>query len=131
MLQFAWISRYVVSSHKTIIICVRPYVSRELFGWGRVYNFFVGGWRRDWFWKGAPTYITKDKVHGYDVALNLSFYADREEFFLRRWVCLEHQLLMKEKIKPGDTVIDVGANRGSFSSPASRLGRRHQPRHLL
>ena len=49
--------------YKAIIVCVRPYVSRELFGWGRVYNFFVGGWRRDWFWKGAPTYIIKDKMH--------------------------------------------------------------------
>src|SRR5262245_46170799 len=92
--------------HEMLIACVRPYVVSERYGWGRVYNLAIGGYRRDWFWKGAGTKRIKDKMHGYEVDLDISYWSDREHFFLGRWVSLEHQLLMREVVKPGDTVFD-------------------------
>jgi FkbM family methyltransferase len=53
--------------------------------------------------------------------LNLAEWSDRSTYFLERWYDLETQLLMKAFIRAGDTVIDVGANRGMFALTASHL----------
>jgi FkbM family methyltransferase len=55
------------------------------------------------------------------VELDLSNWSDRSYYFLGRWYDLEKQLLIAELVEPGDTVVDVGANRGSFALAASRL----------
>jgi FkbM family methyltransferase len=104
-----------------IVLSARPYVSRELPGWGRVYDAMVGGYRRDWLWSTAPTKTIRGKRHGYSMRLDLSKWADRSAFFLGRWYDLNTQLLMSDLIAPGDTVVDVGANRGMFALVASRL----------
>jgi len=106
---------------KIIILIVRPYVVREYVGWGKVYSAFVGDYRRDWFWNDSPIKSIRGKLHGYTMHLDLSKWSDRSTYFLGRWYDLEMQLFLSDLIKRGDTVIDVGANRGMFALAASRL----------
>jgi hypothetical protein len=103
-----------------IILVVRPYVARELPGWGRVYTF-VGDYSRDWLWAAAPVKTMRGKLHGYDMKLDLSKWSDRSAFFLGRWYGLPAQLLVADLLKQGDVVVDVGANRGMFALMASRV----------
>ena len=103
-----------------IILTVRPYVIRELPGWGKLYAF-VAGHTRDWLWAGAPVKTIRGKLHGYVLQLDLSKWSDRSTYFLGRWYDLEIQLFMADMIGPGDTVVDIGANRGNFALAASRL----------
>ena len=111
------ISRLIQS---IIILTTRPYISRELLGWGRILNF-VGGYRRDWLWTTAPARTIRGKRHGYLMRLNLAEWPDRSTYFLGRWYDLETQLPMGAFISPGDVVIDVGSNRGMFALVASHL----------
>jgi FkbM family methyltransferase len=55
------------------------------------------------------------------VELDLSNWSDRSYYFLGRWYDLEMQLLMAELVEPGETIVDVGANRGAFALAASRV----------
>jgi FkbM family methyltransferase len=109
-----------MSIQNIIIWTTRPYISRERLGWGKLFEF-VGGWRRDWLWATAPVRTIRGKVHGYLMHLNLTEWPDRSTYFLERWYDLEAHLLMKTFIRPGDTVIDVGANRGMFALTACHL----------
>ena len=104
-----------------IILIVRPYVFRELPGWGRLYAAFVGDYRRNWFWAGAGIKSICGKQHGYVMRLDLSKWPDRIAYFLGRWYDLRTQLLLPDLIRLGDTIVDVGANRGMFTLVASRL----------
>jgi FkbM family methyltransferase len=106
---------------KIIILVAKPYISRELPGWGRVYSIFVGDYRRDSLWRDAQEKIIRGKFNNYLMHLNLAHWADRSAFFLNRWYELETQLFMKDIIQPGDTVVDIGANRGMFTLYASHL----------
>lgn len=101
-----------------IISTTRPYISRELHGWDKVLRLFE---YRDWLWAGATAKPIRSKLNGYVMHLNLEEWADRKTYFLGRWDDLETQLLMRELICPGDTVVDVGANRGMFALCASHL----------
>jgi len=104
-----------------IIALARPYVSRELPGWGKIYRSLVGAYERDWFWQGAPIKQSRGKLHGYVQHLALSEWPARANYFLRRWYDLELQLLIIDTLRRGDTVIDVGAHCGDFALLASRL----------
>ena len=104
-----------------ITMIVRPYVVREFPGWGKVYATLVGDYKRDWLWVAASTKIMRGKVHGYVMHLNVSQWPDRSTYFLGRWHDLEMQLLQRDLIKQGDTIVDVGAHRGDFALVASRL----------
>lgn len=104
-----------------IILIVRPYVMREFLGWGKVYAALVGDYKRDWLWIGGPIKTIRGKLHGYIMHLDLSKWSDRSTYFLGRWSDLEMQLFVNDLIKQGDTVVDVGANRGGLSLLASRL----------
>src|SRR4051812_38148301 len=105
---------------KFVILMVRPYVVRELPGWGKIYAF-VGDYRRDWLWSAAPIMTIRGKLHGHVMHLDLSKWSDRSAYFLGRWYDLAMQLLMSDLIKRGDVVLDVGANRGMFALAASHL----------
>src|SRR5262245_43203816 len=105
----------------TIIGLVRPYVIRELFGWGKAYAAFAGDYRRDWLWRNAPIKTIRGKLHGQIMHLDLSKWSDRSAYFLGRWYELGIQLLVSDVLKTGETVVDVGANRGMFAIIASRL----------
>jgi len=109
-----------------IIGLARPYILRELPGWGYVYRWAVGGdQRRQWFWAEAPRRTVRGKLHGFDMELDLSNRTDRSTYFLGRWIDLQNQLFILDVIEPGNTVVDVSAHRGSFALLASRLvGRR-------
>lgn len=111
---------------RLIIGLARPYILRELPAWGYVYRWAVGDeLQRDWLWAGAPVCTVRGKLHGFEMTLDLSHWSDRSTFFLGRWIDLHNQLFMRDLLEPGDTVVDVGAHRGSFALLASRLvGRR-------
>ena len=98
----------------------RPYISRELPGWGHVYSHLVGSYQRNWLWKGAGERTIRDKRNQYLVTLDLEWWADRLAFFLGRWSDLGTLSLIDAVAKPGDVVIDIGANRGFFALAASR-----------
>lgn len=104
-----------------IIVFVRPYVVRELPGWGKLYAAIVGDYRRNWLWAGAQTKTIRGKMHGYLMHLNLSSWPDRLTYFLGRWYDLDMQLFINDLIRHGDTVVDVGAHRGDFALVASHL----------
>ena len=100
-----------------IILIVRPYVIRELPGWGKVRNLIE--W--DWLWTDAPVKTIREKMYGNLMQLNLSKWSDRSDYFLGRWYDLEMQLLINNLVKSGETVVDVGAHRGEFALAASRV----------
>ena len=102
-----------------IISVVRPYVIRELPGWGKLTPCI--DYRFDWIWIGAPVKLIREKIHGSLIRLDLSTWADRSYYFLGRWYDLEMQLLLSGTIISGDTVVDVGANRGAFALAASHV----------
>ena len=99
---------------------VRPYVSRELPGWGYLYRFFVGSFQNDRLWKGQPERWVRGKLHGYEMPLDISGWSNRGTYFLRRFYDLPTQLLVQDCLKSGDTFIDIGANEGMISLGASR-----------
>jgi FkbM family methyltransferase len=103
-----------------IISTVRPYVVRELPGWGKFYVAFLS-YKRDWLWRGAAVRAMRGKIHGYTMHLELTHWPDRLTYFLGRWYDLDTQLFLADVIKAGDTVIDVGANRGNFALACVRL----------
>ncbi len=119
-------TRVVESMQALIIGLARPYILRELPGWGYVYRWAVGDERqREWFWAEAPSLTVRGKLHGFEMKLDLSHWSDRSTFFLGRWIDLHNQLFMLDLLEPGNTVVDVSAHRGSFALVASRLvGRR-------
>jgi FkbM family methyltransferase len=108
--------RFRNAIQKILILVLRPYVSRELPGWGKL--FFLS-YRWDWLWRDAPVKKIHDKRYGHSIEVDLSTWSDRSYYFLGRWYDLEIQLLVDDLIKPGETVVDVGANRGSFALAAS------------
>ncbi len=97
---------------------MRPYISHEFPGWGKVYTRFVGSYENDTFWQGADKQIIRGKRHGYLMNLDLSRWSERMAFFLKRWYDLPTQLLIDEAIKPNDNVVDIGANIGMFTLAA-------------
>jgi FkbM family methyltransferase len=90
-------------------------------GWGILYDLAVGSYRRDWFWSNSAPKIIQNKITGYITELDISRWADRQHYFLGRWHDLEAQLLLKQVIRSGDLIIDVGANRGNFTMVAASL----------
>ncbi len=102
-----------------IIAIVRPYVIRELPGWGTLNSCVDYRW--NWLWAGAPVKTIRDKRHGNLVRLDLSSWSDRSYYFLGRWYDLESQLLIADVVRTGETIVDVGANRGNFALAASHV----------
>jgi FkbM family methyltransferase len=102
-------------------LMAKHYVTAEGPGWGYVYRMFVGHAERDWLWRGAPTVTSTDKNTGYIIRRDLSWWSDRLSYFLGRWYSLEIPIVTKDLVGAGDTVIDIGANRGDFALCASTL----------
>lgn len=112
-------------AQNVISALVRPYVHHELPGWGKIYGLAIGGPARDWLWANPAERVIREKITGRLVRLDISRWPDRSLYFLGRWYSLETQLLIERFIRPGDTVVDVGANRGLFAfAAAHRAGRR-------
>jgi FkbM family methyltransferase len=102
-------------------VVAKPYISRELPGWGKVSKLLVGDWQRDWVWEGHPKVTIKNKVYGYETTLDISRWSDRATYFLGRWYDLQAQMLLHKVVEPGNTVVDIGANRGSFTFAAASI----------
>jgi len=102
-----------------ISFLVRPYIAAELPGWGKVYNAFVGGYKKNGEWAEAGPTVIRDKRNGMHRIVDLREWADRSLFFLRRWYDLEAALLIEHIVKPGDHLLDVGANYGHFTMAAA------------
>lgn len=98
---------------------VRPYIAHELPGWGHVYRVFVGSYESNRAWENAGPRLVRDKICGYYRIADLREWADRSLFFLKRWYDLTTSLLVQDLVRPGQAVVDVGANYGHFSMAAA------------
>jgi len=103
---------------ETIILTFRPLISREVWAWGKIYQIFVGDYRRNWFWQDARNRKVRGKLNNLLMDLDISQWSERAAFFLGRWYELETQKLLKKVLHSGDEVVDVGANIGMFSLAA-------------
>lgn len=104
-----------------IMAAVRPYTMRELPGWGRLYGLLIGGYRQNRRWAGfAPRWV-RGKLHGYDMLIDLASWSNRETYFLGRFYDAPNQLLIKALVKPGETVVDIGANEGMITLVAAQV----------
>lgn len=98
---------------------IRPYIRRELPGWGKLYKAFVGGYEKNANWSEAAPRIIRDKRCGYYRVLNIREWADRSLYFLGRWYDLPTALAAEAALRPGDRVADVGGNYGHFTMAAA------------
>jgi FkbM family methyltransferase len=101
-----------------------PIIRREIPGWGKIAAIFsIFGAEKSGSWNSAPWMTVRGKWHGYDMDLNLADWSERQTWFLARYHELDLQLLMNACLRPGDRVIDVGANIGMLSLHAAwRVG---------
>ena len=106
---------------RAIVGLVRPYVVRELPGWGHVYGRFVGSYQSNEFWESAQPRVIRDKRYGMLRLVDLREWADRIFFFLGRWYDLETQLVLDLVAREGEVILDVGANYGHFALSAAAL----------
>jgi FkbM family methyltransferase len=85
--------------------------------------FSIFGAEKNGNWDSAPWLSVRGKWHGYEMHLNLADWSERQTWFLARYHELDLQLLMNACLRPGDRVIDVGANIGMLSLHAAwRVG---------
>jgi len=103
------------------ITFIRPFIRREVPGWGKLYDAFVGDYRNDDMWAFTTPVILRDKRYDMIRILDLRKWSDRSFYFLDRWYDLPTQLVMDAFIKKGDHVLDVGANFGHFALGAASL----------
>ena len=97
-----------------------PYVRAEMPGWGKVMRWFG---IRGPSWEGAPTKIIRGKRHGLLMELDLSHWSERYTYFLGRYHETAVLELLAAIVRPGDRVVDVGANIGMISLEfAARVG---------
>lgn len=96
------------------------YVRYELPGWGKVYDRFIGGWRKESEWRKAAPKIFKNKINDYWFITDLSEWPDRAAYFLKRWYDLPLARTVTALVDPGDSVLDVGANYGHFALHAAK-----------
>jgi FkbM family methyltransferase len=104
-----------------VIALARPYIRRELPGWGVLYRLLVGAYERDWLWQDEPERWVRGKLHGHEMSVRIGGWSNRSTFFLERFYDLPTQLLLQQELREGDLFVDVGANEGMITLLASRL----------
>jgi FkbM family methyltransferase len=107
--------------NRSMMVLAKPYIYRELPGWGYVYRTLIGGYQRNAAWADSRPQWMRGKLHGYEIPLNLHSWTNREFFFLGRYFDVGNQFLLKAAIAPGDTVVDIGANEGMIAMMAARV----------
>lgn len=104
-----------------VIGLARPYIKRELPGWGYLYRSVVGSFEKDWIWRGERERWVRGKLHGYEMSVRIDGWSNRHTFFLERFYDLPTQLLLIKVLRNGDTFVDVGANEGMMTLLGSKL----------
>ena len=102
---------------------ILPATRWEVPGWGRLADRFKlfdhaadGG-----PWRGAPTKVVRGKWHRYLMDLDLANWSERQTYFLGRFYDLQTQQLMARFVRPGERVVDAGANIGMLTLHAAAL----------
>jgi FkbM family methyltransferase len=93
---------------------VRPYVWRELPGWGKAMQLVNQG-REDKVWQHGGSVVMRGKLHGLLLNLDLRTWSNRVTWFLGRYYDLGTQLLVGGLLEPGDLFVDIGANEGMIA----------------
>jgi FkbM family methyltransferase len=101
-----------------------PFIRLEVPGWGRLARLArIFDTSENGAWRGAPIRRVRGKWHGYSMELNLCDWSERQTWFLARYHDLHVQLLIDHCVKPGERVVDVGANIGMLTLHAAfRVG---------
>jgi FkbM family methyltransferase len=107
--------------NRASILMLRPYIYRELPGWGLLYRHLIGDYRAEARWKDAGRRWIRGKLHDYEMLLDLGYWPNRSAFFLGRYYDLPTQLALAAILRAGDSFVDVGANQGMISLLAARL----------
>ena len=105
-------------AQKILFSTVRPYMWMELPGWGKLSGPLLN---HEWIWQNTTRKQVRGKIHGFTMDVDLSNWSDRLTYFLGRWYDLEMQLFLQQMVSVGDTVVDIGANRGMFALTAAKL----------
>jgi len=97
------------------LMIARSYCRFELPGWGRllrILNYLQGTSDSS---RKVPSFRTiRGKNHHFLMNLNINDRDERLTYILGRFIELETAQTMRALLRSGDTVIDVGANRGFF-----------------
>lgn len=104
---------------------LRPYITRELPGWGKLYRALGCGVMepKGTPWAAAPVVTIPAKTHGLNMILDLKDPVQRMAYFTARYYDREVQAALDLILAPGDTLIDVGANIGMATlHAAARVG---------
>jgi len=106
---------------RCVMALVRPYIWRELPGWGRLYQLMVGDFKHNDRWSGFETIWIRGKIHGYEMPLDLASWSNRQTYFLGRYYDSQNQLVIKALVGQGDTVVDIGGNEGMITLLAAHV----------
>ena len=103
-------------------VLLLPITRNELPGWGWfVKKFAKIGYKDGYRWANEKPKVIRGKWHGYEMKLDMTNWSARHTYFLGRYYELHMQLLLNEILKPGDRMIDIGANIGMISIHAAHL----------
>lgn len=98
-----------------------PFTRWELPGWGKIAQALgIVGIKYDSRWRNSPQRTIRGKTHGYLMDLSLRDFSERLTYFLGRYHELAILLLMDQCIRPGERIVDVGANIGMISLHAAK-----------
>lgn len=108
--------------HRRIAWLALPYTRCELPGWGHLLSWLhVRGPGADRIWQDPDVRRLIGKWHRYTMILDLRNWSERISYFLGRYYDLPTQLVLRALLRPGDEVMDVGANIGMITLLAADL----------
>jgi FkbM family methyltransferase len=101
---------------------ILPFTRAEAPGWGLLFRLGrVNALHHYDQWRDAPVREILGKRHRFKMRLNLSNWSERHTYFLGRYYELATLLALDAFLRPGDRMLDVGANIGMVALEAARL----------